>query len=505
MPIPPLAHSSDDRADRRAARAEMLRIALPAVVTMLSYAVMQFVDKVIVGHLSPEALAAAGNGGVVAFVPASIAMGVLSVINTFVSQNLGAGTPRRGAAYAWNGFWIALVVWVFWLVPFALILPQVFGFMRGAFSLSPVSDAVHDMEVSYGRILLLGMIFTVTARGISHFFYGMHKPLIVLVSTLLANAVNLVLTYALVFGVWGFPQWGIAGAACATVFASAVEAAVPIILFLSKPYADALGTRSAWRPSLPHIREILRIGWPGAIMWGNEMLCWWVFMAGFVASFDKPGEPAVHNPAGWIAHQYIILSFMPALGLSIAVSASVGKCVGMGRPDLAVRRTWLGVRMAMTYMGLCALAFILFRYQLVRPFLPSDALPEQADRIVSLGATMLILTACFQLFDAMAVTLSGALRGAGDTLWPGLATFILSWSVIIGGGWLFVRFAPGLESLGPWIAAALYIISLSLALLYRFQSGKWKSKAVVSTTTLAPVPSDAGLGIVPETPGAENL
>jgi len=73
------------------------------------------------------------------------------------------------------------------------------------------------------------------------------------------------------------------------------------------------------------------------------------------------------------------------------------------------------------------------------------------------------------------MTLSGALRGAGDTVWPGVATLILSWSLIVGGGLLLVRFAPGLESLGPWIAASSYIIALALAMLARWLSGKWRT------------------------------
>src|SRR5690606_29256567 len=139
----------------------------------------------------------------------------------------------------------------------------------------------------------------------------------------------------------------------------------------------------------------------------------------------------------------------------------------------------------------CAVAMVVFRRQLVLPFLPEDALPEQAAMIVDLGSKMLILTACFQLFDALAVQVSGALRGAGDTVWPGVATLILSWVVILGGGWTMTRLAPGLESLGPWIAAASYVILLSLALLGRFLSGRWKDMAVVEPNP-ARSPADAG-------------
>src|SRR4030095_13690290 len=89
---------------------EMLTVAGPTVATMTSYTVMQFTDKWLVSRLGPEFVGAQGNGGLAAWVPQSIAMGLFQVINTYVSQNMGAGKPERGPAYAWNGVWIA-VAW----------------------------------------------------------------------------------------------------------------------------------------------------------------------------------------------------------------------------------------------------------------------------------------------------------------------------------------------------------------------------------------------------------
>src|ERR1700742_2106378 len=83
--------------------AELLRVAGPTVATMTSYTAMTFCDKWLVSRLGPEFVGAQGNGGLAAWVPQSIAMGLSQVINTYVSQNMGAGKPERGPAYAWNG------------------------------------------------------------------------------------------------------------------------------------------------------------------------------------------------------------------------------------------------------------------------------------------------------------------------------------------------------------------------------------------------------------------
>ncbi|MBL8746741.1 MAG: MATE family efflux transporter [Phycisphaerae bacterium] len=478
--------------DEGSALREMLKIALPAVVSMVSFSLMQFVDRLLTARLiGPEALAAAGNGGIASWVPASVMMGILGVINTYVSQNLGAGKPENGPKYAWAGMWMCLVVWCLVLIPYAVFFPQVFHAMRSTAGVPDVSNHVAAMETIYGRTLLLGLILTLSARSLGHYFYGMHRPWVVMISTLSGNAVNLVVSYALIKWAYLFPELGaegmarmaMRGTAIGTVVGAAVECIIPLSLFLSSKYHRLYQTRSSWKPAWEPIRDLLKLGWPGGLMFGNEMVCWWIFMGGFVASFDEGSAVATHNPAGWIVHQYLMLSFMPAVGISIAATAMVGKCMGAGRADLAESRTWLAVKFTMTYMGLCALGFVLFGPTMARVFMPEGVPPAQADRIVYLARWMLVMAATFQLFDGMAITVSGALRGAGDTVWPGVATVLFSWGFIVGGGWIAVNYLPWMSSFGPWAAASLYIIALSIFFFWRFRSGRWKSMKVLGTSS----------------------
>ncbi|MEC9372850.1 MAG: MATE family efflux transporter, partial [Planctomycetota bacterium] len=97
---------------------ELLLVAVPVAATMLSHTIAQFVDAAMVAQLGPGELAAQGNGGVLAWLMISIFIGGATVINTYVSQNLGAGRPERGPAYPWNGIWLGLIYW------FALLLPM---------------------------------------------------------------------------------------------------------------------------------------------------------------------------------------------------------------------------------------------------------------------------------------------------------------------------------------------------------------------------------------------
>ena len=479
----------------RSPLAEMLIIALPVIGTMISFTLMQFVDKIYCGMLGAEALAAAGNGGLAAFFPVSVMMGLVGVVNTYVSQNLGAGHPERGPAYAWNAMWMALGVWVVVLMPYAVFLPEIFAFMRGLMGVKPPSAYVLENETVYARILLGGMIFTICARGLAQFFYGMHKPLTVAVGTLIANLVNWLLTWALVFGKLGLPRLEVAGSAIGTVIGSIVEIAIPMAVFLSARYHTAYRTRSAWRPSLHHMKEIWKIGWPAGLMFGNEMVCWWIFMSGFVAAYG-----AAHNAASWAALSYMHLSFMPSVGLSFAITAIVGKCIGAGRKDLVPKRVWLAIRLAMVYMGLCAVCFFVFRVPMMAVFSESNP-PEIRAEMIRIGGQLLVLAAIFQVFDAMGITLVGALRGAGDTVWPGVMTVVLSWGVLIGGGKLAMELFPEWQSVGPWAAASLYIILFALGLVYRFLSGKWRLMKVLEVTAL-PKCAQCGSGASGLTPNA---
>ena len=483
---------------------ELLRVAAPTVATMTSYTLMTFTDKFLAARLGadPIYVGAQGNGGLISWVPISIAHGTLTIINTYVAQNMGAGRPERGAAYAWNGLWLSIIYWLTILVPFGFAIPWIFNLAR----LEPAQAALAS---EYGQILVFGSILTMGTRTLGQYFYGLHKAGIILIAGVVANIFNLFLAAVLAYGngpvpnftdSWlgtllepmfhaahwtatslGIPRLGLAGAAYGTVLATLIESLIPAALFLSPKFNARYHTRRAWRWSWAHIKDLVRLGWPGGIMFGNEMICWGYFMVYLVSSFSPE-----HATAGWIAHQYMALSFMPAVGIHVACTAIVGKYMGMGRPDLAARRAWLGVRLAMIYMITCGILMVIYRAPMVRFFLDANTAPEAADRIIALGSMFLIATATFQAFDAVAMTLSGSLRGAGDTVVPGVVTVILSWVVIVALGTILKHTLPEtLRPLGGWIGAALYIALLAIFLLFRFVGGKWKLRKVLAESSTA--------------------
>ena len=466
--------------------AEVWSLAWPTIITMVSYTVMQFVDKLMVGQIGPLELTAQGNGGIWAFAPLAFAMGALVVVNTYVSQHMGARRPERVARYLWGGLYISLVVWVLVLIPWAVILPWFFEHVVHAGHRIENMDRLIELESEYGQILLLGGLFTIGARSVHQFFFGIMRPKVVTISVIIGNLVNVVLNYLLIFGeeglpavglsgVPGIPALGVHGAAIGTAAGVFVEMLIPFLVFLGPRCHRAFGSRTSWRPHWGTIKELIRLGWPGSLVSGNEIVCWSIFMTALVGLFGTESMAA-----GWIVLGYMHLSFMPAVAISFAANTLVGNSIGAGTPDLAVTRARWSAGLSVFIMSACAVLFVVFREPMVELFIAGDVGPEESASILRIGVQLMVVMAVCQAMDALGITYSGALRGAGDVIWPGVFIAISSWVLIIGLGYGLAVLVPEWGAVGPWIGAVAYIIVVGIGMVWRFERGAWRSIDIMS-------------------------
>ncbi len=449
-------------------------LAWPTVITMSSYTLMQFVDSLMVSQLGGLELAAQGNGGVWAWTAMSFLFGVITIVNTFVSQCVGRGESRRAAAYAWSGVWFAAITWVVLLIPMA-----VWG-LPIAFEAMGHDRALIDLEISYGRVLLLGAVVNLAGKSIANFFFGIGRPKVITIAALAGNIANVVGNYVLIYGETGLPllglpgvpgvePMGVQGAAIATVIGTCIETAIPAIVFLGPRIAKQHGSRARWRLDVGGVRDLIRVGWPASMQQGNEMVCWAIFMTVLVGRFGTE-----HLAAGWIVLRYMHLSFMPAVGFSVATTTLVGQFIGAREPGLAAKAAHTALWMGVAYMSIWGVLMLLLREPMVRVFLGAGEVDGSVERIAAIGSSVMILAAVFQAFDGIGIVYLGALRGAGDTLWPGLVTAALSWGLIVGAGWACAVVFPQWGSWGPWAGATLYIMAIGAALAWRFERGNWR-------------------------------
>ncbi len=460
---------------RRGGLKHVLRMSWPASLAMLNSTLLRFVDGWMVSRVGPLPFAAQYVAGMTSFIPESFLTGVLTVVNTYVSQNYGAGRADRTSRYAWAGLRVAVLAGAL-IAPLALIALPMFGYFASLGREGPVNAELVALEVVYFRYMVLSATLPLSCRVLEQFFYGVHRPRVVLAASLACNLFNVGANYVLIYGHLGFPALGLEGAAIGTVLAWTLQLAILLTVFLSRPLRQAFQThrlsRVPWTMSL----EIFRLGWPAGVQLCNDIATWSVFSVAMVGVFGE-----AHLAATTAVMRYLGLSFMPAVGIGMAATAIVGRCIGNGRADLARQRTHVAVSTAMAYMGLCGAAFWLFRRPMVAFFVhvaPGAGADAQtaamADRIIDIGSMVMVLAAMFQLFDAVGIVYVGALRGAGDTFWPMVATFAVSWIVLIGGGLLAIRAAPQWTSVGPWAAATAYVILLGLLVAWRFETGAWK-------------------------------
>ncbi len=495
-----LASANDNK--RFQGTLEVLRLALPTSAGMLNATILQFLDAFLIAmFVGPEALSAQFVAGIYAFVPISFCSGVVSVVNTYVSQNYGAGRLKQCGQYTWQGLYLAVLGGLL-VMPLALGSNGLFNLLAHTIKISggAVTPAYEiQLQAMYFRYMVAGAMLTVGARVMEQFFYGTGRAGVVYVVSTISVAVNLLLAYALIPGKWGFPAMGLEGAAIATMIGWAISVLLPLGLFLSRSNAAKYCTRRAWQFRPKMLLDLLKIGWPAGLQFCNDIAAWGVFIS-FAVGFFGP----IHTAASTIVMRYLHVSFMPAIGVSIACTALVGRYIGQGRPDLARKRAHAGLIIAIVYMGLCGLCFLLFRRQLVGVFLRSNgemtelirqglSRPEDLSEILRIGSAIFLCAAAFQVFDALGIVFIGSLRGAGDTLAPMLVTLVLSWTLVVGAGLACVKYLPQLTSIGPWIVASLYVTVLGLIMAWRFESGAWRKFNLLGQPTTSCLPEEAGV------------
>jgi MATE family multidrug resistance protein len=379
---------------------------------------------------------------------------VLFVVNTLVSQSFGQRNYVNCGRYLWQGVWFALL--------FGVVTLLMYPFAERLFLLMKHEPRMAALEAEYFRVVVLAGPVKLASVALAQFMLGIHRPVFVFVGALGGVFTNVFFNWLLIYGNWGFPALGVAGAAWGTNAAVVVELLV-MALYLSRPRVvrefNTLDT--AFRPDL--FRTLLRIGLPAGFQLICDILAWTVFMNVIIAQF---GTAALS--ANSFAFTYMHVCFMPAIGVGAAVTALVGKYIGMGRPDLAERRAHLGFFVCATYMVLCGAVLAFFSRPLLSIF-TSD--PHVQD----IGQTLMYFVAAYQIFDAMFVTYVGALRGAGDTLAPAVVQAGLVWTIVVLGGALTVHYTPQYGVAGPWTLATFFGSVLGMFLLTRFLHGRWKS------------------------------
>ena len=447
---------------------EFLGIALPLVISSASWSLQHFVDRVFLTWYSTEALAAANPGGLTSFVILSLFLGLAQYVNTFVAQYMGARRPERVGAAIWQGVYVAIACGLLALIPTA--------FASDLFDFIGHDPSIRQAEADYFSVLCYGIGFHVLAAALSCFFSGRGRTLTMMVVNVAANLLNILLDYVLIFGKWGFPEWGIRGAGWATNAAGLFGALLFLVLFLRRKHRGKFGTLSGWRPDPGLIERLLRYGGPSGLTFMLDILAFSIFIliAGRLGTIELAATNLAFHING--------LAFMPLYGAGIAVSTMVGQRLGRGQPEQAEYCTWTGFHLGAGYMTAMALAYVLVPELFLRPFSSGSSDPDFVSAY-ALSIPLLRIVAVYCVFDALYAIFTAALKGAGDTRFIMWASLGLGWGAMVipvGVGQAYF----GLDLFDIWAIVCVYICVTAVVFYLRFRGGRWKSMRVIEESHL---------------------
>lgn len=436
----------------------LIMFSIPMFLGNLLQALYNTVDSIWVGRfLGPQALAAVSVGFPVIFALVALIMGAAMAMTTLVSQYYGAKRQDMVVKTIGNSL-ITLTV-------LGLIVSVIGVVYRGELlSLINTPPDIMEQASGYLGVFLSGLIGMFWYNGISAILRGLGDSRTPLKFLAYATVINIVLDPLLIFGLGPLPAMGVKGAALATVIAQGISSLLALrYLFQSSGLVTL--NKEFWIIDWSLIGLIFKIGLPAGLQ--HTLVSLSSLAVG--AMVNRFGSTVV---AGFGAAARIEqFAFMPAMSISLAVSALVGQNLGAQKEERVKDSVkWSGI-LAIAINFVVSLAILFIPTLLLAPFTKDTGVLEA-------GALYLRYLGYAYIPFALMFTLGGVLRGAGDTVTAMLLTLISLWVIRVPlAAYLSVN--PYLGVKGIWLAIVISIYTgLIINYLY-YRTGRWKKFAVV--------------------------
>ena len=482
----------DDQASwwrRSAGGREVLQVALPLVVSTISWTVMTFVDRMFLNWVSGIAMSAAFSASIIWFAIFCLPMGICSYVNTFVSQYMGDEQPEHIGLSVWQGVWAALII-----APLALAVIPLAAWI---FSFTEHGPQTTQLEIPYFQILCVGGPAMLIATALSAFYSGRGKTWVVMLVDTGVAGLNLVLDYLWIFGYAGFPEMGIEGAGWATTTALWVKAVVYLLLVLKKENRISFQTATGMRFDRDLFGRLIYFGGPSGVQLLLDVLGFTVF----VILMGRVGE--MEAAATTLAFSIASVAFMPIWGFGMAASVLVGQHLGENRDDLAARATWTTLQIALAYMVFVSVLYVVVPEVFLSGFFSNNNAPEaEKQQLYTMAVNLLRIVAAYNVMDAVFMVFVSTAKGAGDTRFVMIVSLIMG-VLLAALSWLTISYWQ-LNIYGCWMTVTAWVCAMGVIFLLRFLDGKWRSMRVIEMReevqleyTEETIPSAADLAIEP--------
>ena len=430
------------------------RIIVPVLIGQLSATMMGLIDTVMVGRLGVTALAAVGLGNFITAWLLAFVFGMITGVNTRVAQAIGAFRPKAAGAAWIQGLYLGCML-AAGLAALWPLVPWIIG-MIGA------TPEAAGIATEYMQVRVLGGLGFAILMVSDSFYRGLGRTGVLMWCGLAQMVLNCGLNYLLIFGNFGAPRLGAAGAAWGTVLAQLI---VGLFLFSTiygrRVMRSEFGLRDGWRFDPRVFRRLTGLSFPIAVQYFMEMGGITVFFALIARLGDA--EMAATNAV----IQTWAVAYMAAVALSVGSTTLVGQCVGARRPEdgrLAVRRI---LKLGLGLSAVASLAYLWLPERLIALFVRGADL----ERLLPLARPLFLIVVVCLVFDLIFHILSGALRGAGDTRYAMVVTVGTTWLVFVPAT-LIATSRFGL--FGAWSCLVLDVMILSGLMWRRFRGQAWE-------------------------------
>lgn len=423
---------------------------IPILITQLGMFSMVFFNTIMSGKYNSADLAGVAIGSSIWNPIFTGLSGILLAVSPIAAQRFGEKKGKEVASILAHGIYLAVMI---------ALLVIILGF----FLLQPILSAMNlpnsVQETAHGYLvgLSFGIIPLFIFNVLRSFIYALGKTRVVMYILLMALPINFFLNYVLIFGYWGFPELGGAGAGYATsVTYMVIALSTALLIITQRPFSDFVGLNYFKEISGSNFKEILAIGVPMGLSIFFETSMFAVVTI-LLSKFNITTIAAYQSALNIVAFLYMI-----PMSISMAQTVLVGFEVGAGRYKDAKAYSWLGIYLSVLIAVVAGIFVVLFRGEVA-------SLYSNEPAVITLTGHFLIYALFFMIADAIQVTALAALRGYKDVNVSFIITLIAYWLICLPVGY-FLAQHTSVGAPGYWIGLTLGLLAaaifLSIRLIY---------------------------------------
>lgn len=435
-----------------------LKLAYPVILGMLGHTLVGIVDNIMVGQLGATDLAAVSLGNSFVFVAMSLGIGFSSAITPLVAASSSVNDHNQTRDLLKNSVFLCVILGVLLFLSIVLFEPFIVYMKQ--------PQEVVDLALPYLNIVAFSLIPLIWFQAYKQFADGLSFTKYAMYATFMANGINILLNYLLIYGHWGFPRLELIGAGIGTLV-SRIFMVFFIIWFLKRnsKISTFFSGINFQNISKKICLKIMKMGIPSAMQMFFEVVLFVgaVWIAGLI---DTPSQAA-----NQIAMSVVSLTFMFALGVSVATTIRVGNQFGQKNFEKLKTVAYSNFLLAIILMFGFALIFLFFHELIPHLFLDDTLKINQSEvkLVIKIASQLILIAAFFQLFDGLQVVILGALKGMQDVKIPTIITFFAYW-VIGFSVMVYLALYTSLKAQGIWIGFLIGLFTSSSLLYWRF---KW--------------------------------